>query len=59
MKSKSLRKFVALAMFGSMFGLFGGCNFNRIIGSLVDHTIFEFVEPFIGDALGAVTGLVE
>lgn len=48
---------MAIAMCGMMFGgMFGGCNFQRILAGVVDHTVFSFVQPFIGDLTGALTG---
>jgi len=47
----------ALIALASMGMLFGGCpiNFDRILGSTVDHLVFEFIEPFVGDLTGALT----
>ncbi len=59
MKKRSLKILVLTAMAGTVMQ-FGGCiNFDRVLGSFVDHMVFEFVEPFVGDLTGAVTGLVE
>ncbi len=55
---KSKKSWAMVVLAGTLFQ-FVGCNWNRILGSLVDHTIFEFVEPFIGGLTGAVTGETE
>ncbi len=60
MRKRSLRVLVLTAMAGTVLQ-FGGCgiNMDRILGSVVDHFIWEFAEPFVGDLTGAVTGLTE
>ena len=46
--TKKIKAFAAVAICGMMFGgLFGGCNMQRILSSLVDHTVFNLVEPFL------------
>lgn len=48
MKKLSYKKGMALVAMGMLFQFgFGGCNFNRILGSLVDHTIYTLVNPFL------------
>lgn len=51
---KSLGKFMALAMCGTVLQ-FGGCNFNRIVGSLVDHAVADLVLPILN--LGGLLGV--
>ncbi len=54
MKKKSFKAIVAAALMGTM--LQGCVNWNRILGSVVDHTFYAFVEPFITDLTGSLTG---
>ena len=39
---------MTIVTMGTMFGIFGGgCNMQRIIAGLVDHSIWYFVEPLL------------
>ena len=51
MKKRSLKVLAAMAMMGTLMQ-FGGCNFQRTLGTIVDLTVFHLVEPYIPDISG-------
>ena len=56
MSAKSYKAFALAAMAGTLLQ-FGGCiNLNRLLNSIVDHTVFNLVSPLLPDLSGVLGG---
>lgn len=56
MGTKSFKAFALAAMAGTMLQ-FGGCiNLNRVLNSLVDHTLVGLLTPLLPDLSGLLGG---
>lgn len=54
---KSTLKGAALAALAGTVLQFGGClNLNRLVGSILDHAVYNVVSPFIPDVSGILGG---